>query len=289
MKASLLTMAQWALGLGLAAAVLTTAAYEDKVLVIVNEDVITQSEFDARKRAVLAELNQPQSALPEDFDENLLDGMISDRLQLQEADRRDLLALFDEYRAIQQQHADMPSIQMQLGLFNIARGDLPAAETAYREALRLNPQLIGAHLNLADLLRSQQRESEAKAQLQKALVVAPESGDAFHALGLLEARAGNSDAALAALGKAASLEQSDTRHRFVFAIAQHDFGDPAAAILSLRKLHSRFPADEQTLLALTNYSAEVGDRASAQRYAQKLSALDPQNRAYAQLLRELSR
>ena len=90
MKASLLTMAQWALGLGLAAAVLTTAAYEDKVLVIVNEDVITQSEFDARKRAVLAELNQPQSALPEDFDENLLDGMISDRLQLQEADRRDL-------------------------------------------------------------------------------------------------------------------------------------------------------------------------------------------------------
>ncbi|MEO0368554.1 MAG: peptidylprolyl isomerase [Pseudomonadota bacterium] len=66
------------------------AQYADKVLVIVNEDVITQSEFEARKRTVLAEINQPVDAMPSDFAPKLLDGMISDRLQLQEAVRRSL-------------------------------------------------------------------------------------------------------------------------------------------------------------------------------------------------------
>ena len=66
------------------------AEYEDKVLVIVNEDVITQSEFEVRRRTVLAEMRQPESALPADFNQNLLDGMISDRLQLQEAAQREL-------------------------------------------------------------------------------------------------------------------------------------------------------------------------------------------------------
>lgn len=60
----------------------------DKVLVIVNDDVITQSEFDFRLASVNAELVQTGQALPEDFIKQLMDSMINDRLQIQEAERR---------------------------------------------------------------------------------------------------------------------------------------------------------------------------------------------------------
>lgn len=198
-----------------------------------------------------------------------------------------LLALFDEYKSIQRQHLDMPATAMQLGIFNATRGNFPAAESAYREALFLNPQLVSAYLNLADLLRGQGREAEAKVQLETALTVNPASGDAMHALGLLEARAGNQESALMWLGKAAALEAVGSRHRFVLAVAQHDFGDRPGALNTLQKLHNELPADEQVLLALVNYSAESGRREAAARFAKKLIAIAPQNPNYQRMAANL--
>ncbi|MFT7287246.1 MAG: putative CXXCH cytochrome family protein [Halieaceae bacterium] len=207
--------------------------------------------------------------------------------QVDDTTRRVLLASFEEYLTVQNQHADMPAIQMQLGLFHLARGDFPAAEAAYREALTLNPQLIPARLNLADLLRSQQREDEARTQLAEAAEIAPDSADVMHARGLLEARTGDRSAALDWLGRAAALEQNGARHRFVFAVAQHDFDDLDGALATLKKLHRALPNDEQTLLALANYSAEKQDLGDAQRYARRLLALAPDNRGYRQLAASL--
>lgn len=208
--------------------------------------------------------------------------------EINEARRQGLRELFDEYLAVQRQHAEMPSVQMQLGLFHLARGDLPAAESAYREALRLNPQLLPARLNLADLLRSAGREDEAREELQATLTFAPENGNVLHALGLLEARTGNQDAALEYLARAAVVEAAGYQHRFVYAIALHDFGDPQAAIAALRELHRAVPLEEQVLLALTNYSAEVGDRSTARRYARQLVELSPTNPNYQRLAASLS-
>jgi tetratricopeptide (TPR) repeat protein len=201
--------------------------------------------------------------------------------------QKSLLALFEEYKAVQKLHLDMPAINMQLGIFNVSRGDFPAAETAYREALALNRQLISAYLNLADLLRGQGREDEAKNQLETALAINPESGDAMHALGLLEARKGQREAALAWLGKAAAVETVGSRHRFVYGVAQHDFGDIAGALTTLGQLHYALPADEQVLIALVNYSSESGKRDLAERYARNLISLAPQNQNYRRLAASL--
>jgi len=209
--------------------------------------------------------------------------------RIDENARESLRALFDEYRRVQREHADMPSVNLQSGLFNLARGDYPGAEMAYREALDQNPQLLPARLNLADLLRASGREDEARDQLQQALKVNPQSGDALHALGLLEARTGNSEAALTWLGQAASLDTATSRHRFVYAIAQHDYGDIAAALVTLQRLHADLPADEQTILAIVNYSVEAGDPATARRYAKKLLPLAPENTEYRQLLESLEK
>jgi predicted CXXCH cytochrome family protein len=208
--------------------------------------------------------------------------------QLDNPRREGLLALFDEYLAVQRQHADMPSVQLQLGLFHLARRDYPAAEGAYREALALNAQLVPARLNLADLLRARGRDDEARGELLRALEIAPGNADTLHALGLLEARMGNRDAALAHLGEAARTDAASARHRFVYAVALHDFGDARSAVEQLQALHRDLPADQEALLALVNYSAELGDRDAARRYAQKLIALDPNRGAYRRLAASLA-
>ena len=195
--------------------------------------------------------------------------------------------LFKEYVDIQRLHADMPSVQLQLGVFYVTRGDLPSAEGAYREALYLNNQLIPAYLNLADLLRAQGREEEARKLLQQALVIAPESGDTLHALGLLETRVGAKELALDYLERAARLESGSTRHRFVYAIALHDLGEPAQAITELQSLLRAAPGNEDVLLALANYNAELGRRDQALTYARSLLQVAPDNQGYQQLYRQL--
>ena len=199
-----------------------------------------------------------------------------------------LRALFAEYLTIQRQHADMPGVQLQLGLFLLNRGDLPAAERAYREALHLNPQLLPARLNLADLLRGLQREDEARQELQAALAAAPDSGAALHALGLLETRAGNRQQGLAYLGQAAALEQQGVRHRYVYAIALHDSGEPRAALGQLQAIQRKVPGDEEVLVALVNYSEELGEREQALHWARELLRTAPDNPAYRALHRRLA-
>ena len=215
-----------------------------------------------------------------------LAGVPLDQVKPQQADK--LLTLFNEYLNIQRQHADMPGVQLQLGIFYTNRGDLPAAEGAYREAIHLNPHLVPALLNLADLLRSQNRDDEAREILLSAMKIAPESGATLHALGLLETRTENTALALDYLSRAAAQETVGTRHRFVYAIALHDLGKPGDAINQLLALLRATPQNQEVLLALANYNAELGQRSKAQEFAKKLTELAPKNKDYQQLLQQVN-
>jgi tetratricopeptide (TPR) repeat protein len=200
---------------------------------------------------------------------------------------RQLEGLFKWYLDILSLHADMPETQLQLGVFYLERGDLPAAEAAYREALLLNRQLVPAYLNLADLLRSQNRDGEARELMLEVLRFAPDNGPTLHSLGLLETRSGKPDKALEYLGRAAELETDGSRHRFVYAIALHDLGQPQQAISQLQALLRQLPRSEDVLLALANYSAELGQRDKARAYAKTLTEISPGNTAYQRLLQGL--
>ncbi len=94
--------------------------FDDKVLVIVNEDVITQSEYEARKRVLLAEMQQPESELPADFSDNVIEGMISDRLQMQEAERRELERSQEEINSAVQRYIAQQNIDMAQFLRDLA-------------------------------------------------------------------------------------------------------------------------------------------------------------------------
>lgn len=80
-------------------------AFDDRVLAIVNEDVITQSEFDYRISSVLQEIKANSRSVPPNLAKQLLDTMISDRVQVQEANRRGITIADQEVQATMQRFA----------------------------------------------------------------------------------------------------------------------------------------------------------------------------------------
>ncbi len=200
-----------------------------------------------------------------------------------------LAALFEEYESTLRHHSDMPATHMQLGIYYMAKGDAQRAENAYREALRINAQLIPAYLNLADLMRAQDNDAGARKELLQALAIDAQHGPTLHALGLLESRSGNSEKALNYLRLASEAETAGTRHRFVYAIALHDTGQARQAIAQLQALLRHVPQNADVLLALANYSEELGEIESALKYARSLTEVAPQHPGYRQVLQRLQK
>jgi tetratricopeptide (TPR) repeat protein len=64
--------------------------------------------------------------------------------QIPPADASVLTSIFKRYLNIQSDHLDLPSVQVQLGNFYSKRGYPERAESAYRAAIRINPQVTGA-------------------------------------------------------------------------------------------------------------------------------------------------
>ena len=131
-------------------------------------------------------------------------------------------------------------------------------------------------------------DERCQLQLLQALQVDADNGPTLHALGLLETRSAEPEKALGYLQRAAELESSGTRHRFVYAIALHDLGQPREAIVQLQALLRSVPRNTDVLLALANYHAELGENSKALPYAATLIEIAPGNQAYQQLYQQLS-
>ena len=195
------------------------------------------------------------------------------RNELRPKDIVRLDALYKEYESVQSQHLDMPSVQLQLANIWLAQGKTQQAEAAMTEALRMNPQLEAARVNLADILRLSNREDTARDLLQEGIALSLDAGALEHALGLLEIRAGNLEAALAHLKAAADSEIDGSRHRYVYAIALHDTGKPEEAVTSLERLNRSLPGNPDVLSALVGYARELGDAGKAGRYQAQLQGI----------------
>jgi predicted CXXCH cytochrome family protein len=211
----------------------------------------------------------------------VLAGLPLAQLDSRSADQ--LKAIYDEYLRNLGENADMPETQVQLGAFFAAREFWQPAEIAYQRALQLNPQDLTAMLNLADLYRTLQREDEARQLLMQAVAIAPEQGTPYHALGLLETRAGNRELAMGYLQDAAERETNGVRHRYVYAIALYDHGDSAQAIEVLKTLLRGAPENPDVLLALVTYCKQTGRVSEAKRYAERLKNLAPNDAGVQQL------
>lgn len=195
------------------------------------------------------------------------------QMGLRPKDLAALKPLYAEYLATYEKHSDMPSALTRVADFQRQQGSVVEAENTLREALRINPQLEAARVNLADLLRSTDRDDDARTLLLDGIAQTPDAGALHHALGLLEIRAGQLEVAMKHLQRAADLETTGSRHRFVYAVALHDTGAAREAIVRLERLNTLLPGNPEVLYTLMGWSREAGDPATFNRYRDQLDAL----------------
>ena len=188
------------------------------------------------------------------------------------AAEQSLNTLFAEYISVQSQHLDMPSVLTQLSGFQLARGDIEAAKEGLLSALKKNPQATATRINLADLYRTIGDDAAAKVILNEGISLNIEDAGLWFALGLLEVRLANTDAALSALKKAAALESPPGYYHFVLAVALNDQGQPQEALETLADIQREAPGQPNVLAALVQYSQRAGDRTAATRYRAELDA-----------------
>lgn len=157
--------------------------------------------------------------------------------------------------------------------FELARGNFEQAERALQTALRLQPCLVEAELNRAELWRQKKDEVRALESIRSALACDPNSAAAHHALGLLHVRAKRQALALSSLTKAVELEPNDARFSYVLAVALAGDGKLDAAIRVLEANLARHPNDVASLSVYSRYLADSGRSESARLAAQRLQVL----------------
>jgi tetratricopeptide (TPR) repeat protein len=122
-----------------------------------------------------------------------------------------------------------------LGYVLLGKGRLDEAIAAYREAIRLQPDLAAAHNALAWALGTdadprRRDPAEALEHTRKAVERKPHDGDFHNTLGAAEYRAGNRGPAIAALRKAMELRRGgDASDWFFLSLAQKRLGRDAEA------------------------------------------------------------
>ncbi len=145
-----------------------------------------------------------------------------------DSDARALSGALDELRAGLLRHLDRPDASTQLGDLDRREGREGAAEAHYRRALAVGPWFVPASINLVDLLRSQERDAEGEAILERALAAVgaarAESVPLHQSLGLLRVRQGRHAEALAPLAEATRLAPDDPRSALLYGLTLEAVG-----------------------------------------------------------------
>lgn len=170
-------------------------------------------------------------------------------------------------------NASRPETHVERSAFELARGKLAEAEASLKVALRLQPCLSEAHLNLADVARQRADEAGAEREIRAALACNPQYAAAHHALGLWQVRAKQSKAAMVSLKKAVELVPTDPRFSYVLAVALAGGGERAEAIRVLEATLKIRPNDANALQALAGYLREAGQNERAAQVRRSLDTL----------------
>jgi Flp pilus assembly protein TadD len=180
-----------------------------------------------------------------------------------------------EYVAAERFNADRPENRTNLGGYLAERGDYAAAEAEFRGAIALDDQFVPAWVNLADLMRLQQREPDAESVLREGLRASPKDASLHHALGLSLVRQGGTATALDEFRRATELAPADARFAYVYGVALHSSGKAAAGTAVLERALRAAPSNRDLLTALASFEAEAGHAEPARVHATRLLELYP--------------
>jgi Tfp pilus assembly protein PilF len=193
----------------------------------------------------------------------------------------------DEYTASLMINSDHPGTHVNFGNLHLNRGDLAKAEASYLEAIEIEPGLVTAYINLADLYRRTQRDEEGEKILMSALDKYPELAAVNYSLGLLKIRRGDQEGAMTYLQKAAELAPEVAQYSYVYGIGLNSRGEPGRALTFLESALNNHPYNRDILYVLTTINIEQGNIAKAREYAASLVEYYPGDQNYRQVMQYL--
>jgi len=185
-------------------------------------------------------------------------------LQAGGEDERLLDALLAESEAALALRGGRPDGRFEQGVRAAQLGRDEEAENHYREALALDPLLVPAAINLADLLRATGRDEACRELLERSLAASPTplpaaaQADLHHALGLALVRAGEEGEALEALAAAAAVPEAPARYAYVHGVALLTAGRTGDALTAFERGLDRWPWSTELLQGAADAASAAG-------------------------------
>lgn len=194
---------------------------------------------------------------------------------------------FATYQQAQAAIADRPESHYNLGVVYVERGDTAAAEQAFRQALKLQPDFVPAYVNLADMYRNNGHEAQAESVIDEGLRALPGNANLLHAKGLSLIRQNETKEAMPWLERAHRAEPGNARFAYVYGVALNSAGKNEQARTLWEEGLRASPYDASLLFALAGAERDAGHADKAREYAERLVAVAPRSREAHELLQSL--
>lgn len=133
------------------------------------------------------------------------------------------------------EHIDDARAHFDMGIVQEELGNLKAAELAYQLAIKADSQFAHALINLGLLYYQQDREQDAKKQLELALALFPDSMEGHFNLSMVLASLGDVDAAIRHAERASELAPADGQVWLKLALYRLGAGDEGGAKEAIEK------------------------------------------------------
>jgi tetratricopeptide (TPR) repeat protein len=149
------------------------------------------------------------------------------------------------------------------------------ATLAAQQAERLSNNLPEVHLSLGSVYSTTGKNTEAVAELKKALELAPNSDEAYRHLGEAYSRSGQSDEAIAAYQKAVAANAYNWENHIALGKALLELGDSAKALPEFQKVTEIAPDNPLGYIDIGSLYAREGKWGESIPQFQKALALNP--------------
>lgn len=168
----------------------------------------------------------------------------------------------DNYKA----HADIANILILSG----QPESLKAAQEHVTLLQQKQPSDPDTHIAAGNLLSRQQKYPEAIAEMQKAVTLAPDRGDAYLDLGMLQAGANQPEAAETSLKKAIGLKAEGSSPRLMLAAFYQSRGRYAEAEQQVEQMIAADPKDTKAREAMAKLYLAQGKKAEAEAFLKQV-------------------
>lgn len=160
--------------------------------------------------------------------------------------------------------AEGAAVVLQAGNASFEKGDLAAAEKAFRQAIAEDPANVTAHENLGVVLTRLDRPQEAEVVVRKAISLEPNRVSLHFSLGSIYTRLGKGAEAIASLERAVALDPSHSGAHFNLANALVRAGQADEALAQYQRVVELQPNNAEARLLVGLMQIKAGRWAAAE-------------------------